>query len=161
MSLTAVHPELGGYWNRVVKSAEVVYNTYLNDVSTTRVSLKPKDTLQRTEIEGRMENKIRTLLMTAVPNTVNRLCSCEQDVTCAQILYRTMIAAGPACREDRRWMNEILTQPKVIDLNKLHDHLITWKFASERLTKYGFQKPEATVLFDLSLIHISEPTRPY
>ena len=67
MSLTAVHPELGGYWNRVVKSAEAVYNTYLNDVSTTRVSLKPKDTL---EIEGRMENKIRTLLMTAVPHTV-------------------------------------------------------------------------------------------
>ena len=69
MSLTAVHPELGGYWNRVVKSAEAVYNAYLNDVSTTRVSLKPKDTLQRTEIEERMENKIRTLLMTAVPHS--------------------------------------------------------------------------------------------
>ena len=58
MTLTAVHPEMGGYWQRVVKSVGAVYNAYLNDVSTTRVSLKPTETLHRTEIEGRMENHI-------------------------------------------------------------------------------------------------------
>ena len=149
MTLTAVHPEMGAYWQRVVQSAGTVYNTYLNDVSTTRVSLKPTEILHRTEIEGRMENKVRTLLMAAVPTSVNRLCSCEFDVSCSQILYRTMIAAGPASREDRNQMLTLLTQPKAIEINKLHDHLIMWKFASERLTKYGFQRPEA-----LSLIHI-------
>ena len=101
MTLTAVHPEMGGYWQRVVKSAESVYNAYLNDVSTTRVSLKPTETLHRTEIEGRMENKVRTMLMAAVPASVNRLCSCEFDVSCAQILYRTMILAGPERIENR------------------------------------------------------------
>ena len=41
-----------------------------------------------------------------------------------------------------------MKKPKVVEVNKLHDHLITWKFALERLAKYGFQKPDATVLFD-------------
>ena len=45
MSLTAVHPEIGAYWDRVQKSAEAVYNKYLNDVSNTRVSLKPTERL--------------------------------------------------------------------------------------------------------------------
>ena len=45
-------------------------------------------------------------------------------------------------------MHDLLTQPRAIELSKLHDHLITWKFASERLTKYGFRPPEPTVLFD-------------
>ena len=42
-SLISSHSELGKYWNRVVKSAETVYQKYLNDFSTTRVSLKPTD----------------------------------------------------------------------------------------------------------------------
>ena len=113
-----------------------------------RVSLKPTEKLSRTEIEERIENKIRTMLMNVVPISVNHQCNCGEDVMCSQILYRTMILAGPASREDRKQMHDLLTQPKVIDVNKLHDHLIMWRFASERLTKYGFRKPEATMLFD-------------
>ena len=45
-------------------------------------------------------------------------------------------------------MHDLPTQPKVIEISNLHDHLVMWMFASERLTKYGFQKPEATMLFD-------------
>ena len=56
--------------------------------------------------------------------------------------------AGPASREDRKQMYELLTRSRVIEVRKLHDHLIMWKFASERLTKYGFNRPEATMLFD-------------
>ena len=113
---------MGGYWQRVVKSAETVYNAYLNDVSVTRVSLKPSEKLSRTDIEERMENKIRTMLMTAVPASVNHQCNYTEDVTCAQILYRTMVLAGPASREDRKQMHDLLTQPKVIEINKLHDY---------------------------------------
>ena len=110
--------------------------------------MKPPEKLSRTDIEERMENKIRTMLMTAVPASVNHQCNYTEDVTCAQILYRTMVLAGPASREDRKQMHDLLTQPKVIEINKLHDYLVMWKFASERLTKYGFQRPEATMLFD-------------
>ena len=100
-NLTALHPEMGQYWERVVSSAESVYNKYLNDVSAARVSLKPTEVLCRTPIEERMEHKMRTVLMSAVPLTVNHQCDSAEDLTCAQILYRTMVLAGPASREDR------------------------------------------------------------
>ena len=45
-------------------------------------------------------------------------------------------------------MHDLLTRPRVIEISKPQDHLIMWKFASERLTKYGFKKPEATMFFD-------------
>ena len=51
MNMTALHPESGAYWLRVVASAESVYNKYLNDGSVTRVSLKPTEVLCRTDIE--------------------------------------------------------------------------------------------------------------
>ena len=69
-TLTSMHPELGAYWQRILKSAEDVYHRYLADVSTTRVSLKPTETLSRTAVEDRIENKIRTMLMNAVPISV-------------------------------------------------------------------------------------------
>ena len=121
--MTASHPELGMYWTRIVQSAESIYHKYLNDVSVTRVSLKPTEVLNRTDIESRIENKIRTTLMKAAPASISQQFNFEQDLTCAQILYRTMVLAGPASREDRKQMHDLLTQPKSVEVNKLHDHL--------------------------------------
>ena len=146
--MTASHPELGTSWLRIVSSAESVYQRYLIDVISTRVSLKPTETLNRTDIEGRIENNIRTVLMNIVPFLISQQCTFERDSTCSQILYRTMVLAGPASREDRKQMNDLLTQPRSIEVNKLHDHLVMWQFAKHRLEKYGFQRPEPTMLFD-------------
>ena len=101
-NLTASHPEMGQYWERIVSSADSVYNKYLNDVSATRVSFKPTKVLCRIAIERRMEHKIRTVLMSAVPLSINHQCNFAEDLTCAQILCRAMILAGPASREDRK-----------------------------------------------------------
>ena len=59
-----------------------------------------------------------------------------------------MVLAGPASREDRKQMHDLLTTPKAIEVAKLHDHLVMWEFARNRLLKYGFTEPEATMLFD-------------
>ena len=59
-----------------------------------------------------------------------------------------MVLVGPASREDRKYMYELLTQPRSVEVNKLHDHLVMWKFAKERLVKYGFQMPDASMLLD-------------
>ena len=59
-----------------------------------------------------------------------------------------MVIAGPAGREDRKQMHDLLTQPKVVDVTRLHDHSVMWQFARNRLVKYGFAEPEATMLFD-------------
>ena len=112
--MTASHPELGAYWLRIVGSAESVYQRYSTDVSSTRVSLKPTETLNRTDIEGRIENKIRTVLMNIVPFSISQQCTFERDLTRSQILYRTMVLAGPASREDRKQMNDLLTQARSI-----------------------------------------------
>ena len=50
--MTATHPELGAYWTRVVETAQSTYFQYLNDVSVTRVSLKPRQVLNRREVES-------------------------------------------------------------------------------------------------------------
>ena len=146
--MTRYHPEIGVYWDRVAKASEDVYQQYLRDVSVTRVSLRPKKVINRTSIETRIEWKLRGMLVSAVPSTVNQQCMFEQDVTCAQILYRTMVLAGPANSDDRKQMHDMLTQPKVIEVGKLHEHLVMWQFARNRLTKYGFQEPDASQLFE-------------
>ena len=100
--MAATHPEMGIYWDLIVKYAEAIYHKYLGEISTSRVCSKPTKKVSRSDIELRLENKIRTLLMSSVPTTIHRQCLFEQDLTSAQILYRTMVLAGPANREDRK-----------------------------------------------------------
>ena len=79
-----------------------------------------------------MEWKLRGVLINATQATVEEQCMYEEDATCAQIFYRTMVLAGPANNEDRKQMHDLLTQPKVIEVGKLHDHLVVWQFARSR-----------------------------
>ena len=104
--------------------------------------------MTRTGIETRIAWKLRGMLVNAVLSTVNQQCMYEQDVTRAQILYRTMVLVGPANSDDRRQVHDMLTQPKTIEVGKLHEHLVMWQFARNRLTKYGFQEPDASQLFE-------------
>ena len=68
------HPEIGVYWKKALMEAENTYFQYLKDVSSTRVSLQPKPNMELTEIEVRIENRVRTLLMNAVPVVVTQQC---------------------------------------------------------------------------------------
>ena len=53
--------------------AETTYFKYLKDVSSTRVSLQPKPDMDLlTDMEARIENSMRTLLMNAVPPVINQ-----------------------------------------------------------------------------------------
>ena len=147
-TLNGFQPENGKYWTKVSKDAEGVYYQYLKDLSPTRVSLIPKSKLDGTDIETRIEHRLRNLLMTAAPAAVANQCMFQEDLMCAQILYRIMIASGPASKEDRTQMQELLTQAKAIEVGKLYDHLLMWKFARNGLNKYGFQEPDAIQLFE-------------
>ena len=61
-----------------------------------------------------------------------------------------MVLAGPASREEWKQMHDLLTQPKSIEVTRLHDHLVMWQFARNRLAKYDLAEPEAAMLFDTS-----------
>ena len=143
------HPEIGIYWNKALKEAETTYFEYLKDVSSTRVSLQPKPDMDLlTDIEARIEAKMKPLLMNAVPQVVSQQCMFLEDLNCTQVLYRTMVMAGPASKEDRKYMHELLTQPREVEATKLYDQLIMWQFARNRLKKYGFNEPEPSQLYD-------------
>ena len=114
--------------------AENTYFQYLKDVSSTRVSLQPKPKMDLTEIEVRIENRMRTLLMNAVPMVVTQQCMFLEDLTCTQVFYRTMVMAGPASKEDRKYMHELLAQPREVEAAKLYDQLIMWQFSRNRLS---------------------------
>ena len=86
--------------------------------------------------------------MNVVPQIVTQQCMFQQDLTCTQVLYRTMVVAGPASKDDRKKMHELLTQPRVIEVGKLYDQLVMWQFARNRLKKYGFIELDASQLFD-------------
>ena len=100
--MQGLHPEIGVYWKKALKDAEVTYFKYLKDVSSTRVSLQPKPDMDLlTDIEARIEARMKPLLMSAVPQVVNQQCMFLEDLNCTQVLYRTMVMAGPASKEDR------------------------------------------------------------
>ena len=77
------------------------------------------------------------MLNYVVPPMIIRQCDDRDDVTCAQILYRNMVFVGPASKDDCLHMMDILTTPRVVELNKLYDTTIQFRFAKNRLRKYG------------------------
>ena len=66
---------------------------------------------------------------------VIRQCDDQDDVTCAQILYRTMVFAGPTSKDDYLKMMDILTKPIVVELNKLYDAMVQFRFTRRRLKR--------------------------
>ena len=124
------------------------YQNYIKDVSYTRVRILPNEVLARTTIEERIESILKMMLNYVIPPTIIRQCDDRDDVTCAQILYRTMVFAGPASKEDCLQMMDILTKPRVIELSKLYDAMIQFRFARSRLKKYGHVEPEPSQLFE-------------
>ena len=95
------------------------YQNYIKDVSYTRVRIFPDEVLARTTIEERIESRLLMMLNYVVPPIIIRQCDDRDDVTCAQILYRTMVYAGPASKDDCSQMMDILTKPRVVELSKL------------------------------------------
>ena len=77
-----------------------------------------------------------------------RQCDDRPDVTCALILYRTMVYVGPASKEDCAQMMDILTKPRTYELSKLQDAMIQFRYARSRLRKYGHAEPEPSQLFE-------------
>ena len=86
-SMKGFHPEIGHYWEKVSKEVEETYCLqYLKDSSPTRVSLQPRQKLDGTEFETIIENRMRTLLMNAVPTIVTQQCMFQEDLTCIQVI---------------------------------------------------------------------------
>ena len=73
--------------------------------------------LVRIAIEQRIDLRLKMMLNYVIPQTIIRQCDDRDDVTCAQILYRTMVFAGPASKEDCLQMMDISTKPKVVELS--------------------------------------------
>ena len=142
------HPEIGAYWHRVVECAEKAYSSYIKDVSYTRIGIFPTEKLPRTPIEERIESRLLMMMNYVVPQVVVRQCDDKPDVTCALLLYRTMVYAGPASKEDCAQMMEILTKPKTYELSKLQEAMIQFRYARNRLKKYGHTEPEPSQLFE-------------
>merc|ERR1711867_283038 len=87
------------------------------------------------------------ILNAVVPSCVIRQCDDKPDVSCALIMYRTMVHAGPASKEDVAHMLDILTKPRSYDVRKLQDAMIQFRYARARLKKYGHTEPEPRQLF--------------
>ena len=88
------------------------------------------------------------ILNSVVPSGVVRQCDDKPDVSCALILFRTMVHAGPASKEDVAQMLDILTRPKTYDIRKLQGVMIQFRYARTRLKKYGHTEPEPRQLFE-------------
>ena len=95
----AQHTEIGLYWKRVVECAQNSYEKYIKDVSYTRNCIAPTERLPRNAIEERIESRLHMILNAVVPPCVIRQCDDKPDVSCALIMYRTMVHAGPASKE--------------------------------------------------------------
>ena len=133
-TMKGLHPEIGRYWQAVCTLAETTYEKYLNDLSFTRVSILPSEVVAGTPIEERIESRLRMMLTTILPQAIVRQRDDYEDASCAQMLYRTLVFAGPASKEDYVKMLETLTKPRRIELDKLYNAMIEFRFARTRMT---------------------------
>ena len=143
-----MHPEIGSYWKQVVDSSTDAYQRYLRDVSYTRVKIAPNEALASNTIERRIEARLLTMLNNVLPSGIVRQCDDRETVTCAFIMYRTLVYAGPASKDDCAQMMDILTKPRVYELSKLQEAMIHFRYARLRLQKYGHQQPDAGRMFE-------------
>ena len=60
-----------------------------------------------------------------------------------------MVFVGPASRDDYLKMMDILTKPRVVELNKLYDNMVQFRFTRVRLKRYGYREPEPSQLFEI------------
>ena len=125
----AQHQEIGLYWKRTVELAESAYHKYIKDVSYTRIGIAPEARPPSTMIEERIESRLRMILNYVVPSVIARQCDDKPVVSCALILYRTMVHAGPASKDDCAQMMDILTKPKTYDLRRLQEAMIQFRYA--------------------------------
>ena len=144
----AQHQEIGSYWKRVVDLADVAYHKYLKDVSYTRIAIAPEERPPSTHIEERIESRLRMILNQVIPPVIVQQCDDKPVVSCALILYRTMVHAGPASKDDCTQMMDILTKPKTYDVRKIQDAMIQFRYARARLKKYGHSEPEPRQMFE-------------
>ena len=114
----------------------------------TRVSIFPKEVVATTPIEERIEPRLKMMLTNILPQAIVRQCDDCEDASCAQILYRTIVFAGPASKEDYVKMLDTLTKPRRIELDKLYNAMIEFRFARTRMKKYGYREPEPSQLFE-------------
>ena len=108
----------------------------------------PDENLPRTQIETRIELRLKMMLTNTIPQSISSQCEDRPEVTCAQMLYRTVVYAGPASKEDVHKLMDILTRPRTVELGKLYDVLIQFRYARTRLKKYGYREPEPSQLFE-------------
>ena len=104
--------------------------------------------MARTPIEERIESRLKMMLTNILPQSIVRQCDDCEDASCAQILYRTIVFAGPASKEDYLKMIETLTKPRRIELDKLYNAMIEFRFVRTRMKKYGYREPEPNQLFE-------------
>ena len=147
-TMKGLHPNIGRYWRAVCTLAEKTYEKYLNDLSFTGVSIFPSEVVATTPIEERIESRLKMMLTNILPQAIVRQCDDCEDVSCAQILYRTIVFAGPASKEDYVKMLDTLTKPRMIELDKLYNAMIEFRFARTRMKKYGYREPEPSQLFE-------------
>ena len=88
------------------------------------------------------------MLNNVLPSGIVRQCDDRETVTCAFILYRTLVYAGPASKDDCAQMMDILTKPRVYELSKLQEAMIHFRYARLRLEKYGHQQPDPSRMFE-------------
>ena len=124
------------------------YEKYLNDLSFTGVSIFPSEVVASTPIEERIESSLRMMLTTILPQAMVRQCDDCEDASCAQMLYRTLVFAGPASKEDSVRMLETLTKPRRIEPERLYNAMVEFRFARVRMRKYGYREPEPSQLFE-------------
>ena len=83
--------------------------------------------MARTPIEERIDSRLKMMLTNIVPRSIIRQCDDCEDVSCAQILYRTIVFTGPASKDDFLKMVDTLIKPRVIELGKLYDAMIQFR----------------------------------
>ena len=87
-------------------------------------------------------------MLNCMPGEIREQCVYAESITSSQILYRAITHAGPADKADRQVTLDLLIKARTVEVSKLYQHLIRWDYARLRLTKYGFQPPDNSLMFE-------------
>ena len=132
-------------WGEIWTKVDEAYQRHLSTPYMERSLVKVVNAgvVSHPDLEGRL----RPLLMQAVPENFKRGLLMRGTITCAEILLDLMVDAAPGSMDDRRSLQQNLTQVRVATSHRDAMHVLeTWSSNMKRAKQMQVEMPDSGIM---------------
>ena len=144
MKVSSAHPTVRDFWQVVQLTASAAYDQYLY-LGPMQKSLARPDTAAVPLKYTSVEMRIRPLVLSTLPASVQSMALSTRQSTVVELLYAAMVDAGPGTKRDRETLHKAVAATPAAGAKEAFNTLQVWKFDLQRLVRLGMQPPDPSL----------------